>query len=370
MGRQTSLRVTAPSPGYPIHIGEHLLEVPQLFEPYVAKKHIFILSHPDIAVLYLERLKTTCLLAGAAKITDMLIPSGEAQKSLDTATTIWTQCLEKGLRRDAVFIALGGGVIGDLGGFCAGCYQRGIAYIQCPTSLIAQIDAAIGGKTAVNLPGVKNAVGLFYSPQAVVIDTEALITLPYEEYRAGLAELVKYGLGLDPAYFDWIEKNSTLLLNRDPKALHDAIERACALKAVIVSQDSQDQDMRLHLNLGHTVGHALEALDGFQQLRHGEAVSIGMVVAARLSLARRNISKDVLTRLSRLLTRMGLPTDCPPGSTPQALLDRIGFDKKHQTKSQRWVLLNALGQSYIATDVTDDEVLAALETLPDNVVVA
>lgn len=348
---------------YPIHIRKNGLANATLFSPYIKSKQVLILSHPVIAKHYLPLLQQTCEKAGALQINYLSIPAGEKNKSLAYAERIWTALMKHHYHRDAVILALGGGVIGDLGGFCAGCYHRGIQFVQCPTSLIAQIDAAVGGKTAVNLAGIKNPVGLFYQPQAVIVDVNALHTLPHREYIAGLAELIKYGLGFDSAFFGWLETNIHLLLKKEPKALHYAIYQACILKAKVIALDTEDRHERLKLNLGHTVGHALEALtgSGSQPLRHGEAVAIGLVVAARLSLLRRNISQALLERLIHLFTIVGLPTQCPKGVTLKAIMHKIGFDKKHQYAQQRFVLLSALGHAEMVTDVIDAQLMTVLK---------
>lgn len=347
---------------YPIHIGKGLLAKAVLFRPHVKSKQIFILSHPVIAKHYLAQLKQTLQRAGAHKIDYCAIPAGEQYKSLSSAERIWTALMKHQHHRDSVIIALGGGVIGDLGGFCAGCYHRGIAYIQCPTSLIAQIDAAVGGKTAVNAAGVKNPIGLFHQPKAVIVDVNTLGSLPQREYIAGFAELIKYGLGFDSAFFGWLEKNIHLLLSKDSKVMHTAIAQACALKAAVVAKDTQDHHERLKLNLGHTVGHALEALKG-KSLRHGEAVAIGMVVATKISVFRRNIPHSVLDRLVGLLSAVGLPTECPPGISVKAILHKIAFDKKNQYGQKRFVLLAALGSAYTATDVAETLLIKALKPI-------
>lgn len=354
------LQIASPAPGYAVHISTGLLANADVFRESVANKPVFILTQTNIAPLYLSQLEKTCWEAGAHKVDSMLIPQGERHKSIETATAVWQRCLSLNLHRDAVLIALGGGVIGDLGGFCAACFHRGIAFMQCPTSLVAQIDASVGGKTAVNLSGVKNAIGCFYPPQMVMIDPNTLKTLPDREYRAGLAELVKYGLGFDSDFFDWIEKNTALLLNKDPKALHHAIYRACALKAAVVQQDCYDNHERLRLNLGHTIGHALEGLVNDDTLRHGEAVAVGLVAVARIALKRGDLDEHTLARVIRILRTFGLPIHCPSAVTDKAICQQIRFDKKHLTHQTRWVLLRGVGQSYIAQDVTDDEIRAVL----------
>lgn len=362
MALKSPLWVTSPQENpCPIYIGKGLLAKPALFSPTVSGKQVFILSNAGIAKHYLASLKQSLAKAGAIQIDYLSIPSGERYKSLATAERIWSALIKNHHHRDSVLVALGGGIIGDVGGFCAACYHRGISYLQCPTSLIAQIDAAVGAKTAVNVAEIKNSVGVFYPPQAVIIDVNVLQTLPQREYIAGLAELIKYGLGFDSAFFCWLEANIDLLLRKDPKTLHYAIYKACALKAAIVSRDARDQDERLKLNLGHTVGHALEVMGGIRALRHGEAVAIGMVVAARISVLRREMSEAMLERLIGLLTYVGLPTRAPKGVTFKAILHKMEFDKKHRYQQRRFVLLQGLGSAYVAEDVSDEVLKNALK---------
>lgn len=343
-----------------IQVGYDLLKKHSLFE-FCQEKRVFILSHPDIAHAYLPSLLGSCEAAGAVQCEHLLIPPGEQYKTLDMAAHIWTTLLASHHHRDTVLIALGGGMIGDLAGFCASCYLRGVPLIQCPTSLLAQIDAALGGKTAINHPRGKNMIGTFYSPQAVIVDVATLETLPSREYRAGLAEMIKYGIALDSAFFEWLEENLEAVLSRDPNALLQAVNRSVQLKMHIVSKDKYEKGERAVLNFGHTVAHAIESLLDYRTWLHGEAVAVGMVVATHLSVVQGRIQKDLLERLIILLERAGLPTRLPEGITLTAILAKIKQDKKHLHQQCRWVLLKALGKAILTEAVTPLQLAEAIE---------
>ena len=355
--------VSIPEEPYSIHVGHNLLTRPELFKPYLHNKPIFILSHPEIATHYLEALKQTCLEAGALQCDHLLIPSGEKNKSLKTANQIWSHLLKNKFKRDSVVIALGGGMIGDLAGFTAACFMRGIPIIQCPTSLLAQIDASIGGKTAVNHPRGKNMIGVFHQPSLVIADIETLKTLPQREFVAGLGELIKYGMSLDASFFALLEKHMHHILNREQDILSQVVIRACELKAAIVTQDVTDHGQRALLNFGHTIAHAIENLLDYKEWLHGEAVSVGMVVATKLSILEGKCPSESLKRLVNLLTTAGLPTKFPKGITLGRILTKIKYDKKHLVDHMRWVLLKDLGQAYIDDTVTEEKVVFALKNL-------
>lgn len=351
--------IDAPVTGYSHHVGASLYHQSALLERYVANRQILIVTHPQIATHYLFSLIQTCQNAQASMVHSLLIPSGESYKTLENATLIWTALLDHGIHRDGLLIALGGGMIGDLVGFSAACYMRGIDFIQCPTTLLAQIDAAIGGKTGVNLPKGKNVIGAFHAPLAVISDITTLNTLGEREYISGLAELIKYGLILDANFFEWIEQNTQGLLSKDRQTLAYAIKKACALKISVVSQDEKEKNVRRVLNFGHTLAHALESLLDYKQMYHGEAVAIGMVVALLLSVQNNNLSRTWLERLIALLKKVGLPTCIPPGISRVAILTKMKHDKKHVNQVLQWVLLKAIGKATCET-VTFEQVNEAL----------
>ncbi|MFI4937731.1 MAG: 3-dehydroquinate synthase [Candidatus Berkiellales bacterium] len=356
----SSLWVNTPTGKYPILVGYHLLAQKELFEPIVAKKQVFILSHPEIASHYLPILSKACNLAGASSVEHLLIPSGDQYKTLLTAEQIWSALLKSNYHRDTVMIALGGGMIGDLAGFCAACFMRGVDVIQCPTSLLAQIDAAIGGKTGVNHPLGKNLIGAFHQPRAVITDLTTLATLDQREFVAGLGELIKYGMALDANLFVWLEQHLPAILARDPAILQQAVAWGCRIKAHVVSVDTFEHAGRIVLNFGHTIAHAIESLLDYQGCLHGEAVAIGMIIATRLSLQRGMIEQQLLDRLIILLKAAGLPTQLPEKMTTTAILARIKQDKKHIHQELQWVLLKNLGESQIVMGITPEEITTAL----------
>lgn len=348
---------------YPIYVGENLLAQPSLLRPLLAGKQAFILSHPDIARHYLPRLIQTCLEAGANQTDHLLLPAGDHYKTLSSAEKIWSTLLEHHHHRDTTIIALGGGMIGDLAGFSAACYLRGVNLIQIPTSLLAQIDAAIGGKTAVNHPRGKNMIGAFHSPQLVLCDLATLATLSEREFNAGLAELIKYGLAVDAALFYWLEAHMAQLCLRDPATLERAIHWACSLKAQVVTADEMEKGHRIILNFGHTIGHALESLLDYKLLLHGEAVALGMLVATQLSIDRGLIKLEILDRLVNLLKVVGLSRKLPQGLTSAAILAKMKSDKKHMHQKLHWVLLKAIGQAHVCHEVTLQQIVTALRIL-------
>ncbi len=352
--------VSTASGSYPIWTGYHLLAEKSFLQPYLAGKQVFILSHPEIAAHYLSCLKQTCLAAGAEQIDELLIPSGDAHKVLSSVEQIWTAMLSRHHYRDTTIIALGGGMIGDLAGFAAACYMRGVAFIQYPTTLLAQIDAAVGGKTAINYPHGKNMIGAFHHPRLIISDLATLNTLPKREFIAGIAELIKYGVALDSDFFDWIKSHIDDILCFKPEAISFAVRKACQLKAEIISLDEKDQGPRVVLNFGHTVAHALEALLDYSALLHGEAVAIGMVVALHLSFLRGSIDKSMLDDIVNLLNSLKLPTKLPSTITTVEILTKIKHDKKHFRNQLRWVLLDTIGKASICEEITDQQITQAL----------
>jgi 3-dehydroquinate synthase len=352
-----SLEVTLGERSYPIHIGAGLLADPQNLRRHVGGRHVLIVSDTQVAGLYLSRVLPA--LAGLQQGV-VILPPGEQEKTLSRFAELLDALAALGASRDATLIALGGGVIGDLTGFAAACWMRGVRFIQVPTTLLAMVDSSVGGKTAVDLPAGKNLVGAFHQPAAVIADTDTLGTLPDRELAAGLAEVVKYGALGDAAFFSWLEAQADALLQRQPAALADAIERCCRHKAAIVARDETEQGERALLNLGHTFGHAIETAAGYGSVLHGEAVAIGMVCAARLSARLGRAPESDAQRLAGLLDRLGLPTAIPADLEPQRLLTLMRMDKKALSGRLRLVLWRALGAAELIDGVAEDAVLATL----------
>ncbi|MBB3225487.1 3-dehydroquinate synthase [Luteibacter sp. Sphag1AF] len=342
---------------YPVWIGSGVLADNTRWRERIRGRHVLVISNETVAPLYLERLAR-----GLDGLTwsSFLIGDGEANKTFANVGLALDALGQLGATRDACIVALGGGVVGDLAGFTAACWMRGIDFIQVPTTLLAMVDSSVGGKTGVNLPIGKNLVGAFHQPRAVVADIDTLDTLPQREYRAGLAEVVKAAAIGDAAFFDWLETHADSLSMRESTALIDAIARKCQYKAGVVARDETEQGERALLNLGHTFGHALETAGGYTELLHGEGVAIGMVLAARLS-ARLGMSHDGDThRLIALLERLGLPTRQPAGHTPERLLSLMRLDKKNTAGTLRLILWRGIGSAEIVAGVNEADVLAVL----------
>jgi 3-dehydroquinate synthase len=333
---------------YPIRIGAGLLAEHAHWRNLLPGRHVLVVSNETVAPLYLTRV--TAALRDATFST-LILPDGEVHKTLDSAARIFAALAELKASRDACVIALGGGVIGDLTGFAAACWMRGIAFLQMPTTLLAMVDSSVGGKTGVNLAQGKNLVGAFHQPCAVVIDTDTLATLPARELRAGCAEVVKYGALGDQDFFAWLEDNADALLARDPAALAQAIATSCRHKAAIVARDETEQGERALLNFGHTFAHALETASGYGVLLHGEAVAIGMVLAARLSAQLGRAPAADAERLAALLARFGLPTAIPADLDADALIELMLLDKKNLSGRLRLILWRGIGRAEIVADV-------------------
>ena len=343
---------------YPIHIGPALIADATLYRPHIASSRVMIVSNETVAPLYLAKVRAA--LAGL-RVSEVILPDGEVYKDLATWSRIFDALLEQRFSRDCTLIALGGGVIGDMVGFAAACYQRGVAFIQVPTTLLAQVDSSVGGKTGVNHPAGKNMIGAFHQPRAVIADTETLDTLPDRELAAGLAEVVKYGLIRDPAFFDWLEQNVRSLLSRDPAALSEAVERSCRNKAQVVAADEREAGQRALLNLGHTFGHAIEAAAGYGNWLHGEAVAAGMVMAADLSRRMGWLDASAVARIRRLLQGFGLPV-VPPASIPtERWLELMSVDKKVLDGTLRLVLLREIGAAVVSTEFSAEQLRAAID---------
>ncbi len=341
----------------PIRCGAALLREQTLWQQLISARGL-IVTDETVADLYLPGLLQA--LNGSA-VDYLVLPDGEQHKTLSTWQRILDHLAETGAQRDTTLIALGGGVIGDMTGFAAASYMRGINVIQVPTTLLAQVDAAVGGKTGVNLNQGKNLVGAFHQPSSVIIDVECLDTLEQREYSAGLAEVVKYGLIRDCAFLDWLEQNKEQIMRREPESLVSMISRSVQHKVEVVEADEREQGQRALLNLGHTFGHAIETATAYQQYRHGEAVAIGMQLAANLSAELGWIDSDDADRLRRLLTAFKLPLNIPESLRAEQLLDLMQLDKKNQAGRLRLVLLKALGQAIVTDDVPSEQVLAVMQ---------
>ncbi len=332
---------------YPIHIGQGLLKQAELLTPHIHGKSVVTVSNTTVAPLYLAA--TEQLLSGF-KHSAAILPDGEQYKTLDVLNQIYTHLLEHKADRKTTLVALGGGVIGDMTGFAAASYQRGINFIQIPTTLLAMVDSSVGGKTGVNHPLGKNMIGAFHQPQCVLIDTDTLNTLADRELSAGIAEIIKYGLIRDPAFLQWLDTNMDKLLARDPEALTYAIYRSCEHKAEVVAADEKENDQRALLNLGHTFGHAIEAAMGYGQWLHGEAVATGMVMAAELSAQMGWISADDVAYTRHILQRARLPIEPPAQISGDTFMRYMSVDKKVLDGSLRLILMKSLGEAIVTAD--------------------
>lgn len=339
---------------YPIHIGAGLLQQADLIAACLPQAKVAVVTNTTVAPLYLDHLITGLKSKGIDAVR-IVLPDGETYKNWETLNRIFDALLTNRCERRTALIALGGGVIGDLTGFAAAVYLRGVPFIQVPTTLLAQVDSAVGGKTAINHPLGKNMIGAFYQPRVVLADTATLNTLPQRELAAGIAETIKYGLIRDPVFFDWLEKNIERLLGRDPEALAYAVEHACRNKAEIVALDEHEHGVRTLLNLGHTFGHAIEAGLGYGTWLHGEAVAAGMVLAAELSQQMGLISRPEVRRIVELLARTKLPVSAPELGV-ERYLDLMGHDKKVEGGKIRFVLLKRIGVAFV-TDLVPEAAL-------------
>jgi 3-dehydroquinate synthase len=346
---------------YPIHIGTGLLSQPELILPHLPQKRVAVVTNTTVAPLYLEQL-TAALQAGGVTVMPIVLPDGEAYKNWETLNLIFDALLTQRAERKTTLIALGGGVIGDMTGFAAACYQRGVPFIQIPTTLLSQVDSSVGGKTGINHPLGKNMIGAFYQPQVVLADTDTLKTLPARELSAGLAEVIKYGLIRDVDFLAWLEANMDKLRTLDAAAITHAIHRSCEIKAQVVGQDEREGGIRAILNLGHTFGHAIETGMGYGNWLHGEAVAAGMVMAAETSRRMGWLTEADVMRTRALIRAAGLP-DVAPDLGVDTWLDYMGHDKKVEGGKMRFVLLKKLGEAVITGDVPS-EVLRDVLTAP------
>ena len=357
-----TLQVALGERSYPIHIGPGLLGDPAWITPYLAGRQVMIVTNETIAPRYLESVRRG--LPADLEVRELVLPDGEATKTLACVSRIWDALLEAGFNRRCTLIALGGGVIGDMVGFAAASYQRGVAFIQVPTTLLAQVDSSVGGKTGVNHPLGKNMIGAFWQPRAVLIDTDTLATLPAAEFSAGLAEVIKYGLIRDADFLAWLEEHMAALRALDPEALAWAIERSCQIKAEIVAADETEQGVRALLNLGHTFGHAIEAHQGYGSWLHGEAVGVGMLMAADLSRRLGWLGDAEIKRTQAMIDAAGLPLAAPADMGVEEFLVRMRLDKKNIDQSIRLVLMRALGDAEVYDDTPAGLLEACIQDYP------
>jgi len=344
-----TLNVDLGDRAYPIFIGENLLSQAELILPHLAQKQVAIVTNTTVAPLYLAKLLAPLESAGV-KCVPVILPDGEAYKNSETLNQIYTELLSHRCERKTTLIALGGGVIGDLTGYAAATYLRGVPFIQVPTTLLSQVDSSVGGKTGINHPLGKNMIGAFYQPRLVLADTTTLNTLPDRELSAGLAEVIKYGLIRDPAFFEWLEANLPNLLARDPAALAYAIRRSCENKSEVVAADERESGQRALLNLGHTFGHAIESGMGYGVWLHGEAVAAGTLLAADVSRRLGWLSDAEVERTRRIFEAARLPV-ISPNLGVDSYLDMMGLDKKVEGGKMRFVLLRGIGSSVVSGDV-------------------
>ena len=343
-----TLEVALGNRSYPIYIGSDLLGQTELYRRHIKSRQVIVVTNETIAPLYLPKVLKSL---HGYDTQQVILPDGEQFKTLDVVGKVFDQLLTSKFGRNATLIALGGGVIGDMGGFAAACYQRGIPFLQIPTTLLAQVDSSVGGKTGVNHPLGKNMIGAFYQPQCVIADADVLDTLDDRQLSAGLAEVIKYGLIRDPDFFDWLESNMSALLSRDKKTLSYAIERSCINKAEVVAEDETESGVRATLNLGHTFGHAIETGVGYGAFLHGEAVAIGTCQAADLSRRLGWLNDNDIARIVSVFKKARLPVNPPTGMDAEQFLDLMSVDKKNSDGKIRLILLEQIGRATLPMNV-------------------
>ena len=358
-----TLNVSLGERSYPIYIGRNLIDQPHLFERHITSQQVMVVTNEIVAPLYLDRVLKSL---SRFDVVTVVLPDGEEFKTLNTVETVFNSLLENRFSRNSLLIALGGGVIGDLVGFAAACYQRGIAFIQVPTTLLAQVDSSVGGKTGVNHPLGKNMIGAFYQPKCVITDTRVLESLDARQMSAGLAEVIKYGLIRDTEFFTWLETNMDALIQRRPSALVYAIERSCSNKADIVAEDEMESGIRAILNLGHTFGHAIEAGLGYGSILHGEAVAIGICQASDLSRRMGFLNNDDVHRIEIILQNAELPTVPPEELSVSQYLEIMAVDKKNIDGRIRFILLERIGRAKLPCSVEIDWLEATLNEYGRN----
>ena len=333
---------------YPIYIGQNLLEGQDLYRQHISGNQVLVVSNETVAPLYMEKVRKGLV---DFNVEEVILPDGEKYKNLEVLNQVFDSLLTHHFDRGCTLVALGGGVVGDMTGFAASCYQRGVDFVQVPTTLLSQVDSSVGGKTGVNHPLGKNMIGAFYQPRCVVIDIDTLSTLPDRELSAGLAEVVKYGLINDPDFFCWLEENMELLVQRDSTALAYAIRQSCSDKAAVVAADEKESGQRALLNLGHTFGHAIETGMGYGVWLHGEAVSAGMCMAADMSARMGWLAREDADRVTNLLIRAGLPV-APPDLSAETFRELMSVDKKVVAGQLRLVLLKSIGRAVVTSEFT------------------
>lgn len=360
---ETPLQVDLGDRSYPIYIGPHLLDQSDLFKKHLHTNQVMVVTNVTVGPLYLTKVTKNL---SEFNVETLELPDGEKFKTLQTAEQIFDALMHYRFSRNSTVVALGGGVIGDVVGFSAACFQRGIEFIQIPTTLLAQVDSSVGGKTGVNHPGGKNMIGAFYQPNCVIADTSVLDTLVERELSAGIAEVIKYGLIRDREFFDWLELNIESLLNRDQKALSYAINRSCINKAEIVSEDERESGVRAILNLGHTFGHAIETGVGYGSYLHGEAVAIGMCQAANLSHRLGWLTETDVDRIIDLIRRAKLPVNPPSEMNANRFIELMSVDKKNVDGKIRLILLEGIGKAALPRSVDQDHLDATLNEYGRN----
>jgi 3-dehydroquinate synthase len=353
-----TLHVSLGERSYPIYIGDSILSQTDLLTQHIQSKEVLVVTNTTIAPLYLQSVLD---LLTEYRSESVILPDGEEFKNLEILNQVFDKLLQSHFSRQVTIIALGGGVIGDMTGFAAACYQRGVPFIQIPTTLLAQVDSSVGGKTAVNHSLGKNMIGAFYQPKCVIADTNTLNTLEDRQLSSGLAEVIKYGLINDPEFFDWLEQNMPALRTRQTDALAEAIERSCQDKADVVASDELEHGVRALLNLGHTFGHAIETGMGYGNWLHGEAIAVGMVMAAELSRRMGWIDGVIVARIKALLIAAGLPIAIPDDMTSDQFMSLMAVDKKVQDGRIRLVLLKDIGKAIISDDYDAGKLVETLE---------
>jgi 3-dehydroquinate synthase len=361
-GIDSSILVDLGERSYSIYISPGILSLREKFEPHIESGQVLIVSNEKVYGLYGKTLQQA--LEFCEKVNTVILPDGEQYKNLQTLNLIFDNLLSSGFNRKVTLVALGGGVVGDMTGFAAACYQRGVNFIQVPTTLLAQVDSSVGGKTGVNHALGKNMIGAFYQPKCVVIDSDVLNTLSDREMSAGLAEVIKYGLIYDEPFFSWLQQNVEGLKNKEKQALVYAIKRSCEIKAEVVAKDEREGGLRAILNLGHTFGHAIEADQGYGVWLHGEAVGVGMVMACNLSARLGWLDSSVLLSATDLISRAGLPTSPPEDMSTDAFMKYMAVDKKVLDKTLRLVLLTACGNAVVTSDFSSQALMDTLVGSP------
>lgn len=351
-------RETSAGRSYPIVIGRDLLDDSGLFGELLGDRPVVLVSNDTVGPLFLGNVRKA--LGERRKVTEVILPDGEQYKSLDVLNQVFSEALKDRHERRSVFLALGGGVVGDMTGFAAASFLRGVDFLQLPTTLLAQVDSSVGGKTGVNHPLGKNMIGAFHQPLAVLIDLQTLHSLPAREFSAGIAEVIKYGLIYDADFFHWLLQAADRLLARDDSVLAEAIERSCAIKAAVVAADERESGLRAILNFGHTFGHAIEREQGYGAWLHGEAVACGMMLASRISATRGSVPWEVVDRLDGFLRQFKLPTTPPKDMTARVFLEAMAGDKKVDRGQIRYILLAGLGSAIIVDNVSEGEITAAI----------